>query len=105
VANPAFKKANPFSEILHTVQKYGGQIPRGLAEAASSGSVVANPDGADLAYLCPVDIDGQTLNLDFDTGSSDLWVFSNEQPATQSKGHAIYDTTKSPNVRGNFHVR
>ena len=27
---------------------------------------------SDSEYLCPVTIGGQTLNLDFDTGSSDL---------------------------------
>lgn len=26
----------------------------------------------DSEYLCPVTVGGQTLNLDFDTGSSDL---------------------------------
>ncbi|KAL2076174.1 hypothetical protein VTL71DRAFT_1117 [Oculimacula yallundae] len=98
VANSNFK-ANPFSDILRTVQKYGGATPVGLAAAVSSGTVVATPDGSDLDYLCPVNIDGQTVNLDFDTGSSDLWVFSNEQPVTQTQGHTIYDTTKSSNFQ------
>ena len=35
-------------------------------------------------------IGGQTLNLDFDTGSSDLWVFSSELPASDQTGHNIY---------------
>jgi aspergillopepsin I len=41
----------------------------------NDGSVSATPkDQFDSEYLCPVSIDGQTLNLDFDTGSADLSV-------------------------------
>lgn len=43
------------------------------------------------AYLCPVSVGGQTLNLDFDTGSADLWVYSTLQPTTQQSGHSVYN--------------
>jgi aspergillopepsin I len=36
------------------------------------GSAVATPATGDVEYLVPVSIGGETLNLDFDTGSSDL---------------------------------
>jgi aspergillopepsin I len=36
------------------------------------GSVPAKPDSNDVEYVCEVSIGGQTLNLDFDTGSADL---------------------------------
>lgn len=36
------------------------------------GSVPAKPDSANVEYICEVSIGGQTLNLDFDTGSADL---------------------------------
>jgi hypothetical protein len=42
----------------------------------------------------------QTLNLDFDSGSSDLWVWSDKlsssiQSTGKSSGHTIFDSTKS----------
>jgi hypothetical protein len=37
-----------------------------------TGTVAANPEPNAALFLSPVDIGGQTLNLDFDTGSSDL---------------------------------
>lgn len=42
-----------------------------------------------------VDIGGQTLNLDFDTGSADLWVFSSELSSSESAGHTVYDPSQS----------
>ncbi|QRV95881.1 aspartyl protease [Ceratobasidium sp. AG-Ba] len=50
-------------------------------------------------YICPVTIGtpGVTLSLDFDTGSSDLWVWSSEYRASCSdlQGHSIYNPKKS----------
>jgi len=37
-----------------------------------TGSVAANPGENAALFLSPVDIGGQTVNLDFDSGSSDL---------------------------------
>ncbi|CAE6482885.1 unnamed protein product [Rhizoctonia solani] len=53
----------------------------------------------DSEYACPVTIGtpGVTLTLDFDTGSSDFWVWSSEFRATraQLEGHQIYNPDKS----------
>ncbi|KIW36940.1 hypothetical protein, variant [Exophiala oligosperma] len=54
----------------------------------------------DSLYTCPVNIGtpAQTLNLDFDSGSSDLWCWSTELPASTrsaGKGHTIFDPSKS----------
>jgi len=40
--------------------------------AKESGEVSASPEENESEYLSPVKIGGQTLNLDFDTGSADL---------------------------------
>nr|POE72398.1 penicillopepsin-1 [Quercus suber] len=57
--------------------------------------VTATPESGDREYLAPVIIGGQTLNLDFDTGSADLWVFSTRQPASEIGSHAAFDPDKS----------
>jgi len=54
----------------------------------------------DLEYVVPVTIGtpGVTLNLDFDTGSSDLWVWSSELRANVA-GHTIYTPGSSSTAK------
>ncbi|OJJ80359.1 pepsin-like aspartic protease [Aspergillus glaucus CBS 516.65] len=70
--------------------KFGKSVPADLKSAAENGTAVAKPEENDKEYLTPVKIGGTTLNLDIDTGSADLWVFSSELSTTAQSGHSIY---------------
>ncbi|PYH43776.1 pepsin-like aspartic protease [Aspergillus saccharolyticus JOP 1030-1] len=74
----------------NALAKYGASVPASVKAAAQSGSVVTTPQANDESYLTPVTVGRSTLNLDFDTGSADLWVFSSELSASSRSGHSIY---------------
>ncbi|GAP84707.1 putative secreted aspartic proteinase precursor [Rosellinia necatrix] len=111
VANIKFKPHGP-SQLAKTFSKYGVSLPEGLArnmaslDAArllrrSSGNVTTTPEQFDIEYLTPVQIGTppQTLNLDVDSGSSDLWVFSTETAPGSVKGQALYNPKKSSTAK------
>lgn len=62
---------------------------------AETGEVTATPKQNAALFLSPVTIGGQTLNMDFDTGSSDLWVFSTSLSQATIGGHSTFDPTQS----------
>ncbi|GAB7354981.1 hypothetical protein MBLNU459_g5593t1 [Dothideomycetes sp. NU459] len=91
----------PPIEMIKVYAKYskvGAKAPSGVAKAAvaaQSGTVAATPESYDMSYLCPVTLGSNTLNLDFDTGSADLWVYSTLQPSSQQSGHDVYQPVSS----------
>ncbi|KAL6924103.1 hypothetical protein ACHAPO_011226 [Fusarium lateritium] len=108
VKNPNFIKSGPLA-LAHAYTKYGVPLPKGLEKAvkavksSSSHSVFKRQNGKGSAiptlsddgvqWLTPVEVGtpGQTLNLNLDTGSSDLWVYSNKA----SRGQNEYNPDKS----------
>ncbi|KAK4233763.1 aspartic peptidase domain-containing protein [Achaetomium macrosporum] len=106
VRNPKFVRNGPI-QLARIYHKYGVPLPddlkaavariRGHAGKRSTGSAQTNPEKNDVEYLTPVSIGtpGQVLNLDLDTGSSDLWVFSSLTTSSQVNGQTLYDPTKS----------
>ena len=68
-----FIKSGP-AALAFLYGKYGKEAPAEVKAAAANndGTVTASPESYDEEYLCPVSVGGQTVNLDFDTGSSDL---------------------------------
>ncbi|WOO80356.1 Endothiapepsin [Vanrija pseudolonga] len=99
--NPEFK-ANGTLSILRARAKYGFEptYHKGPVNAQAIGQTPATPDdylGGDLEYIVPVPIGtpAQTLNLDFDTGSSDLWVFSSKLTAASNVNHNVFTSSKS----------
>jgi hypothetical protein len=77
--------------------------PTSAADSSSAGEVPAEDIQNDSLYLCEVDIGtpAQKLYLDFDTGSSDLWVWSTElsktvlSQANAQNQHVAFDPKKS----------
>jgi aspergillopepsin I len=103
VRNPNFTRKGPI-QLAKIYRKYGVPLPDDLKAAVarilgkrSTGNAVTTPEEHDVEYLTPVSIGTpeQLLNLDFDTGSSDLWVFSSETPKSQVKGQTVYDPSNS----------
>ena len=92
-------------ELLRAYQKFahaGAVAPSDVVAAAAkqTGSVTATPEQFDQAYLCPVTVGNSQLNLDFDTGSADLWVFSTLTPASESRGHSVYNPSSGKKLQG-----
>ncbi|KAK2027575.1 eukaryotic aspartyl protease [Colletotrichum zoysiae] len=83
-------------DLANVVANLTAANPAGVAQR-STGSVAANPAEFDAEYLSPVQIGtpAQTLNLDFDTGSADLWVFSSLTPSREIDGQSVYNPSKS----------
>lgn len=98
-----FIKSGPVA-VASVYAKYGATPPKDViaAAAANSGPVTTTPEQYDSEYLTPVTVGGQTLNLDFDTGSADLWVFSSELPANERSGHTYYTPGSSATLKSGY---
>ncbi|KAH8897581.1 Asp-domain-containing protein [Thozetella sp. PMI_491] len=104
--NPSFTPSGPHS-LAKAALKFGKSVPNDTAVAVArinaalkkraTGSAANTPTSFDSEYLTPVSIGtpAQEFNLDFDTGSSDLWVFSTELPTKEVSGQTRYDPTSS----------
>jgi hypothetical protein len=75
VKGSTVKKAGPVA-YQRALQKFSKPVPSNVAAAAAAvtGTVTATPESDDAEYLCPVNVGGTLMNLDFDTGSADLYV-------------------------------
>ncbi|KAF3003469.1 hypothetical protein E8E13_003688 [Curvularia kusanoi] len=85
--------------VLSKAAKKGGNATSNAAAGNKTGTVAANPGPNAALFLSPVDVGGQTLNLDFDSGSSDLWMFSTELPKSAIGQHTAFDPTKSTSFK------
>nr|POE56379.1 aspergillopepsin-1 [Quercus suber] len=100
----------PVSRIQKVLKHFGkgnatASQPRLIKQDPSTGKpgqVSAEDIQNDSLYLAEVSIGtpAQTLKLDFDTGSADLWVWSTKlssslQTSGKSDGHTIFDPTQS----------
>ncbi|CAI6336487.1 unnamed protein product [Periconia digitata] len=116
VARKTYLKNGP-ATVAKTYRKFGKAVPEYILKAAElgpsddvmsvqaadgeNGTAPATPgDEYDSLYLTPVTLGSKTVHLDFDTGSSDLWVFSSLQPTTQLSGHDYYQADSSKQIAG-----
>ncbi|KAL8844810.1 MAG: hypothetical protein Q9205_004847 [Flavoplaca limonia] len=61
-----------------------------------AGNIPADTQEGDVSFHAPITVGGQSLMMNFDTGSADLWVFSTGLPAAQQTlGHTVFDPAKS----------
>lgn len=84
------------NKIISELQ--GVRLPSlSLSDKRATGSAPAIPEEYDVEYLTPVQIGTppQTLNLDFDTGSADLWVYSSATPPSDVNGQEVYNPSAS----------
>ncbi|KAG5926863.1 hypothetical protein E4U42_002853 [Claviceps africana] len=88
----AVERSRLLSKYETTDDEHGSAVKR---SAQQHGSVIieASDDGS--SYLVPTVIGNQTLNLIYDTGSADLWVYSNATLPNESRGHNVYVPSSS----------
>lgn len=104
--NKHFKAHGP-AALAKAYRKFHKTVPQDVADAVArldkraTGSVTNVPEQYDSEYLSSVSIGtpAQKLNLDFDTGSSDLWVFSSETQSSEVQGQALYNPSKSSTAK------
>ncbi|KAF7899810.1 hypothetical protein EAF00_004146 [Botryotinia globosa] len=100
IHNPNYVR-NGTASLLKAYAKYHIQPTQPMSDAFMSALQKRQDSSAPafpvdrVEYLVPTTVGGQTLNLDLDTGSADLWVFSSLLAASSREGHDIYTSSKS----------
>ncbi|CDM31121.1 Peptidase A1 [Penicillium roqueforti FM164] len=66
-----------------------------VADPDQTGTVDATSVDGDVEFVSPVNIGGQTLDMNFDSGSADMWVLNSRLPKSLRNGRTVYEPSKS----------
>lgn len=83
------------AESAGTMRDGSALLPQQGNLTNQTGAVAAVPDWREAEFLSPVSIGGQTVRLAFDTGSSDLWVFSSQLSSAATTNHRSLSRTRT----------
>ncbi|KAK7703042.1 hypothetical protein SLS64_009313 [Diaporthe eres] len=106
--NAHYKGKSGLEAMVDVYKKYGVELTPQLKKAVQINAHFAEsrrrqtveaipPQGLDYEWVSPVQIGTppQTMYLNFDSGSSDLWVFSTDTTASQVAGQYLYSPANS----------
>ncbi|KAJ5952650.1 Peptidase aspartic catalytic [Penicillium vulpinum] len=66
-----------------------------VVNSEQTGAVDATSVDGDVEFVSPVNIGGQTLDMNFDSGSADMWVLSSKLPKSLRNSRTVYEPSKS----------
>ncbi|KAK3357914.1 hypothetical protein B0T25DRAFT_590031 [Lasiosphaeria hispida] len=117
VRNPGFEgqddsQRNGLKALMRAYAKYGAEMTPAIKTAMKlnpafrgdlerrgnmTGAVTALPQDNDFEYLSPIQVGTppQTVNVQIDTGSADLWIMSSDTPRHQVTTQALYTPLNS----------
>ncbi|KAF9773455.1 hypothetical protein IL306_008737 [Fusarium sp. DS 682] len=96
---------DPAAEIQRLQAKFPAETDGNTIEERAykqAGSAKVKPSRGGLSYYVPTVIGNQTFLMNYDTGSADLWVYSNESSPWQSLEHPVYVPTSSAHLLKNY---
>ncbi|KAF4342348.1 aspartic ase precursor [Fusarium beomiforme] len=110
LTNTRYQKPHAEIALIQAYNKYNKPLPQKLKKIAQNQDAIPHnkagmkgtasatpPKYYDSQYVVPVSIGSpaQQTYLNFDTGSSDLWVFSTDTYQPDQEGHILYKPAKS----------
>ncbi|POS76902.1 endothiapepsin [Diaporthe helianthi] len=101
--NPGYRPKSGLEAMIEVYNKYGVELTPQLKKAVGMNKQLSTsqkrqtveavpPRGLDYEFISPVQIGTppQTMYLNFDTGSADLWVYSTDTNASAVSGQGLY---------------
>lgn len=105
IAAPALGPFNPEAELQRLQTKFpttGSLATRQSEDSKQAGSAPVTPSENGYSWFVPTVVGNQTFNMIYDTGSADMWMYSNESSPYQSLEHPTYVPTSSATLLPNY---